>query len=147
MTASILGGTPKQAMASLRRVRSTESYSWVRSIKHKYREVSISRASSCSSSYYEHHVNRRSLGSGLTLFLQQNVLAFAMVTQATRDDIEEYFAGVSHERDATIIATISPIFVFVKHLNRCIVPFLRHATSPPHNDDDIVELSESIKFS
>ena len=36
-----------------------------------------------------------------------------------------------------------PIVLLVKHPNRFIVPFLRHATSPPHNDDDVVELSES----
>ena len=44
----------------------------------------------------------------------QNVLAFAIVAQATRDDFEEYFTGVSHEGDATIIATLSPIFLLVK---------------------------------
>ena len=54
---------------------------------------------------------------------------------------------MSHEGDATIIATLSPIFLLVKHLNRCIFPLLRHATSPPHSDDDIVELSESVQFS
>ena len=58
--------------------------------------------------YYEHHVNRRALGSEPKLFLPQNVLAFAIVTQATLDDFEEYFAGVSHEGDATIIAILSP---------------------------------------
>ena len=35
----------------------------------------------------------------------------------------------------------------MKHLNRCIFPLLRHATSPPHSDDDIVDLSESVQFS
>ena len=30
------------------------------------------------SSYYEHHVNRRAFGSGPTLFLRQNALAFAI---------------------------------------------------------------------
>ena len=99
------------------------------------------------SSYYEHHVNRRALGFEPTLFLRQNVLAFAIVTQATRDDFEEYFAGVSREGDATIIATLSPIFLFVKHLNRCIFPLLRYATPRPHSDDDTVELSESVQFS
>ena len=74
------------------------------------------------SSYYEHHVNRRALGSEPTLFLWQNVLAFAIVAQATRDDFEEYFAGVGREGKATIIATLSPIFLLVKHLNRCIFP-------------------------
>ena len=41
------------------------------------------------SSYYQHHVNGRALGSEPTLFLRQNVLAFAIVTQVTRDDFEE----------------------------------------------------------
>ena len=67
--------------------------------------------------YYEHHVNRRALGSEPKLFLPQNVLAFAIVTQATLDDFEEHFAGVSHEGYATIIAILSPIFLLVKHLN------------------------------
>ena len=44
------------------------------------------------------------------MFLRLNVLAFALVTRATRDDFEEYFAGVSHEGDAAIIDTLSPIF-------------------------------------
>ena len=57
-------------------------------------------------SYYEHDVNRRALGREPILFLRQNILVFAIVTQATRDDLEEYFAGVSDERDATIIATL-----------------------------------------
>ena len=99
------------------------------------------------SSYCEHHVDRRALGSEPTLFLRQNVLAFAIVTQATRDDFEEYFAGMRHEEDATIIATLSPIFLFVKHLNRCIFPLLRYANRPPHSNDDIVEVSEGVQFS
>ena len=35
----------------------------------------------------------------------------------------------------------------MKHLNSCIFPLLPHATSPPHSDDDIMELSESVEFS
>ena len=70
------------------------------------------------SSYCEHHVNRRAFGFEPTLFPRQNVLAFAIiVTQAIRDDFEEYFAGMmSHEGDATIIATLSPIFLLAYHL-------------------------------
>eukprot|EP00904_Undaria_pinnatifida_P013748 jgi/Undpi1/9503/HiC_scaffold_27.g11959.m1 len=93
------------------------------------------------SSYYEHHVNRRALGSEPTLFLRQNVLAFAIVTQATHDHFEEYIAGVSHDNCHT------QSDLLVKHLNRCILALLRYATSPPHGDDDIVELSESVQFS
>ena len=97
------------------------------------------------SSYYEHHVDRRVLGSEPTLFHRQNVVAFDKITQATPDDFEEYFLSVSHKGDATIITTLSPTCLLVKHLNRCIFPFLRHATSPPHSDDDIVKRSEEKK--
>ena len=48
MTASIFGGTPTWARTSHRRVRSTESYALVRSIKHKYKGVSFFRAGYCS---------------------------------------------------------------------------------------------------
>ena len=80
--------------------------------------------------YYEHHVNRRALGFESTLlFLRQNVLALALETQATCDYFEEYLACVSHERNATIVATLTSIFLLAKHLCRCIFPLLRHATS------------------
>ena len=95
---------------------------------------------------YKHHVNRQTLGYEPTLFLRQNVLTFAVVTKATRDDFEEYFACVSHEGDATIVATLRPTFLFIEHLNRCIVLLLRHTTPPPHSDNDMVELSERVQF-
>ena len=90
------------------------------------------------SSYYEHHVNRRALGSEPTLFLRQNVLALAIFTQATRDDFEDYVSDVS-QGDAAIIATLSPVFLLVKYLNRGIFLLSRYATSPPQSDDYIVE--------
>ena len=54
---------------------------------------------------------------------------------------------MSHEGDATIIATLSQTFVVVKHLNRCIFPLLRHATLAQHSDDDIVESFEGVQLS
>ena len=75
--------------------------------------------------FYEHHVNHQALGSELTLFFRQKVLSFAIVTQVTRDDFEEYFASVSYEGDATITATLGSTFLLVEHLNRCIFPSLR----------------------
>ena len=54
---------------------------------------------------------------------------------------------MSHEGNAAIVATLCLIFPLVKHLNRCIFPLLRHATSPRHSNDDVVELSESVQFS
>ena len=142
MTASIHGGTPKGARTSHRRVRSTESC---------FGEVDRAQVQGgvifppqfLQSSYYEHRVNRRGLRSESTLFLRQNVLAFALVTQATRYDFEEYFAGVSHEGDATIIATPSPIFLLVKHLNRCIFS-LHPPTSPLHTATTITRNVPSV---
>ena len=95
------------------------------------------------SSYNEHHVTRRALESELTLFFRQCVLAFAIVIQATRHDFEEYFAGVSHEQEATISATLSPIPRLVKRIICCIFLMLRYT---PPSDDDIVEPSDGVQF-
>ena len=54
---------------------------------------------------------------------------------------------MSHEGDATVIAKLSPTFLLVKHLNRCIFSLLRYATPPPHSDDDAVEVSEGVELS
>ena len=81
-----------------------------------------------------------------TLFLLQSVRAVAVVTKATRGDFGEYFAGVSHEGNTNIVATLRPITLLVQHLDRCIFPLLRQATSPLHSDDDLVEISERVRF-
>ena len=81
----------------------------VRSIKHKYKRVGPSSAP-VPAVVVLHHVNRRALGSQPTLSLPQTALAFAVVTEATRDDFEQYFAGLSHEGDAMKIATLSLVF-------------------------------------
>ena len=128
MTASILGGTPKRARTAHRRIRSTESYALVRSIKHKYKGVSFFRPSSCRR---RTTINRRSLGSKPTLLLPQNVFALAVsLTKATRDDFEEYFAGVSHKGDATIVATLRPIFLLV-YSTLIVASFHCCGTPPP----------------
>ena len=64
-----------------------------------------------------------------------------------RNHLPAFFAGVCHEGDTTIVATLCPIFLLVKHLKNCIFPLLRHATYPPHSDDDILELSERAQLS
>ena len=99
------------------------------------------------SSYYEHHVNRRALRSEVTLFVRQKGFSCSVVPKATRHDFDEFFACVSHEGDAAIVDTLCPIFCFVQHLKLCIFPVFRHATSPPHSDDDIVQRSERVQFS
>ena len=91
------------------------------------------------SSHDDHHVISRALGSKSTLLLRQNVLVFAVVTRTTRDDVEEYFARVYHDGDATIVATFYQIFLLVQHLNRRTFALLCHATSSPHSYDDLVK--------
>ena len=46
-----------------------------------------------------------------------------------------------------MIATLSPIVLFVKHRDRCFFLLLRYATLPQHSHDYIVELSEGVQFS
>ena len=97
------------------------------------------------SSHNEHHVTHRTLGSEPTLFFRQCVLAFAIVIQATRHDFKQNFVGVSHEQEATISATPSPIPLLVKRLSCCIFPVLRYATFNPPSDDDIGEPFEGVQ--
>ena len=100
------------------------------------------------SSFYEHHVNRPSLVCQPTLFFRQNVLAYAVVVnKTTGDDLEEYFACVTLMGDTTIVAIPCTIFLLVRHLHRCTFPLLRQATCPPHSDNDVAQLSESIQIS
>ena len=88
ITASILGGMPKRARTSHIRVRSTESYALVRSIKHKYKGVSFFCANSCSHRTTNILPIVEGWGFGPTLFLWQKKIAFAVVTKIIRDDDE-----------------------------------------------------------
>ena len=64
-------------------------------------------------SHHDHHVDRRAVRSKSTLLLRYDAFPFAVVTEAVRDDFEEYFAGVHPEGDATIVTTLRPIFLLV----------------------------------
>ena len=64
-------------------------------------------------SHHEHHVDGRAAGSKSTLRLRQDAFPFELVTEAARDDFEEYFASVRHKGDATIVTTLRPIFLLV----------------------------------
>ena len=107
----------------------------VRSIKHMNSGVSFFFASSCSrrttnimSTVERWGLNPRCSSSRMPSRSQY------VVTEAARDDFEEHFAGVRHEGDATIVATLRYIFLLVWHLNSCILPLLRHGLSPPHRN-------------
>ena len=82
----------------------------VRSTRHKYKGMFF-HASSCRrrTTSIKPTVERWGLNphcsSGKLFSRSQQPL-----TKATRDDFEEYFAGVGHEGDATVVATLRPIF-------------------------------------
>ena len=98
-------------------------------------------------SHHKHHVDRRALGSRAPLLLRQHAFPCAVDAEAARDDLEEYFAGVRHEGDTTIVCTLRLIFCFVQHLDRCIFPLLRHASPHPHSDDDIEQVYQDVRIS
>ena len=80
------------------------------------------------------------MGSASTLFVRHSVLAFAIVTQVTRDDFEQYFAGVSHESWHDHCHTQSD-------LSSCEGPRLLHeythcrGTSPPRHTPSMMSLN------
>ena len=109
MTKIILCGPPKRASTAQRRVRSTESYALVRSMKHTYSGIYFFHTSSC---------NRRTTNIisvvevvrlKTTLFLRQDSHALAVVAEATSDDLQQYLAGEHYQRDAPVVAALCPI--------------------------------------
>lgn len=48
---------------------------------------------------------------------------------------------------ASIVTTWCPILLTVQHLDRGMLPLLRHASCPPHSDNDFVALSQGIRVS
>ena len=114
----------------------------VRSTKRMNSGMSFVLASSCKRrttnimSTVERSGLKPRVSSGRMLF------PFAEVAVAPHDDFEEYFAGMHDKGNATIVTTLRPVFLFVQHLDRCILPLLRHDPLPPHSDDDLIEASQ-----
>ena len=80
------------------------------------------------------------------LLFRQDAFPFTVDAETARDDAGEYFPGVCHEGEATILSTLRPSFLLVQHLDRCTFPLWRHAPSPPHNDDDVVDLHKGVRI-
>ena len=83
---------------------------------HEQRSVLLSRQF-LQVSRHDHHVDRRVVGSKSTLLLRYDAFPLKVVTEAARYDFREYFAGVRHEGDATIITTPRPM----PNLSSCVV--------------------------
>ena len=128
MTKIIICGTPKRATTVQRRVRSTESYALVRSVKHTSSGIHFFRASSCNRRITnKHHIDGRTVRSETTLFLRQDPHALTVLAEAASDDLQQYLAGVRYQRDAPVVAAFCSILLFVKYHDNDIFPLLlRH---------------------
>ena len=116
MTKIVLCGTPQRATTVQRRVRSTESYALVRSIKHTYNITCFFRAYSCSRRITNIiSVVERFGRKPFCLFLRQDPHAFAVLAEAANDDLQQYLAGVLCQRDASVVAALYRILLFMEY--------------------------------
>ena len=135
MTEIIFCGTP--------RVRSRESYALVRSLKHTPEYLLRSSFLPCQLLYstnHEHHIGGRTVPSETTLF-RQDTHALALLPEAVNDYIQQYLTGVRYKRDASVVAALCPILLFVEYNDDGIFPLLR--PPPSANTDDDIEQSPS----
>ena len=58
------------------------------------------------------------------------------------DDIQQYLAGVCHQRDTPVVAALCPILLLVEHVDDGVCPLLWNV-SPPLNANDDLEQSLS----
>ena len=137
MTEIIFCGTPKRTSTVQGRVRSTESYALVRSIKHTYSGIHFFHASSCNRritniiSVVERFGRNPLCSSGRIPPSSQYLLGRRAMM------LHQYLSGVSYRRDAPVVSVLYPILRFVDHHDNGIFPLLRHLVSPPNTNDDI----------
>ena len=136
MTEIILCGTLKRASTVQRRVRSTESYALVNSIKHTWSGNRFFRQL-LQPTNNKHYIGGRTVRSETTLLLRQDLHALTALAEAASDDLQQYFASLRYQRDAPVVAALCPILLFVKYHDDGIFPLLRHLASPPNTNDDI----------
>ena len=146
MTEIIFYGTPTRASTAQRRVRSTESYALVRSIKHTKSGVPFFRASSCN----RRTTNITSVGRTVRsetpiMFLRQDPHALTVLAEVASDDLQQYPAGVRYQRDAPVVAALCPFLLFMEYHTDGIFLLLRHLPPRPNTNDDIEQLSSSLR--
>ena len=62
-----------------------------------------------------------------------------LLAEAARDDLQQYLAGVRYQRDAPVVAALSPVLLIVKYHDDGIFPLLWHLAPPLNTNDDIVQ--------
>ena len=87
---------------------------------------------------HKHYIGGRTVRSEITLFLRKDSHALAMLTEATRDDVQLHFPGVRYQQDSPpVVVAICPTFLFVEYHDGGTSP------SPPPNTNDNIEQSPS----
>ena len=135
MTELIFCGTPM--------VWSRESCALVRSLKHTPEYLLRSSFLPCQllkSTNHEHHIGGRTVPSETTLF-RQETHAHALLSEAVSDYIQQYLTGVRYKRDASVVAALCPILLFVEYNDDGIFSLLR--PPPSANTDDDIQQSPS----
>ena len=54
----------------------------------------------------------------------------AVVTEAASDDVQQYLAGVFHQRNTPVVAALCPVLLLMKHFDGGIFPLLRDLPPP-----------------
>ena len=131
MTVIIFCGTPKRVSTVERRVRSTESYALVRSIKAYIQRNSFLPHQFLQPTNHKHHIGGRTVRSETALFLRQDPHALTVLAEVASDDFQKYLAGVRYQQDVPVVAALCPILLFVEYHDDGIFPLLRHLAPPP----------------
>ena len=124
-----------------RRVRSTESYALVRSIKHRYSGHRFFRANSCSRRITK-------IISMVERFGRKLLCSFGRIPTCSQHSLRPRamifstsLAGVRYQRVTPVVATLCPILLFVEYHDDGIFPLVRHLSPPSNTNDDIEQSS------
>ena len=85
----------------------------------------------------KHHIGGRTVWSETTLFLRQDPHVLTVLAKAATDDLQQYFAGMSYQRDAPVVPALCSILLVVEYNDDGIFPLLRHLAAPPNTNEDI----------
>ena len=90
---------------------------------------------------HKHHTRGRTVRWETTLLFRQDPYALAVLAEAASDDLQQYLASVRYQRDASVLAALYPIFLFMEYHNDGIFPLLRPLAPPSNTNDDIEQSS------
>ena len=86
---------------------------------------------------HKHHIGGRTVQSETTLFPWQDPHALTVLAEVASDDLQQFPAGVRYQRDASVVAALCPILLFMEYRDDGIFPLLRHLPPPPNTNDHI----------